>query len=55
LNWRPIASEAAQRYLSWLARDNIIFFFNTILPNTNEKGLLAALSRPNQRLSGRRF
>ena len=36
LNWRPIASEAAQRYLSWLARDNIIFFFNTILPNTNE-------------------
>ena len=36
LNWRLIASEAAQRYLSWLARDNIIFFFNTILPNNNE-------------------
>jgi len=36
LNWRLIASEAAQRYLSWLARDNIIFFFNTILPNNSE-------------------
>jgi hypothetical protein len=36
LNWRLIAPEAAQRYLSWLARDNIIFFFNTILPNNNE-------------------
>jgi len=36
LNWRLIAPEAAQRYLSWLARDNIIFFFNTILPNNSE-------------------
>jgi len=36
LNWRSMASEAAQRYLSWLARDSIIFFFNTILPNNNE-------------------
>lgn len=36
LNWRSIASAAAQRYLSWLARDNIIFFFNTILPNNSE-------------------
>lgn len=36
LNWRLIAPEAAQRYLSWLARDNIIWFFNTILPNNNE-------------------
>jgi hypothetical protein len=35
-NWRLMASEASQRYLSWLARDSIIFFFNTILPNTNE-------------------
>ena len=35
-NWRLIASEAAQRYLSWLARDNIIFFFNTIIPNNSE-------------------
>ena len=35
-NWRSMTSEAAQRYLSWLARDSIIFFFNTILPNTNE-------------------
>ena len=36
LYWRSIAPEAAQRYLSWLARDSIIFFFNTILPNNNE-------------------
>jgi hypothetical protein len=35
-NWRSMPTEAAQRYLSWLARDNIIFFFNTILPNNNE-------------------
>jgi hypothetical protein len=35
-NWRMMAPEANQRYLSWLARDSIIFFFNTILPNTNE-------------------
>ena len=36
LNWRSMAPEAAQRYLSWLARDSIIFFFNTILPNNSE-------------------
>ena len=36
VNWRSMAPEAAQHYLSWLARDSIIFFFNTILPNTNE-------------------
>ena len=36
LNWRSIAPEASQRYLSWLARDSIIFFFNTILPNNSE-------------------
>lgn len=36
VNWRSMASEAGQRYLSWLARDSIIFFFNTILPNNNE-------------------
>jgi len=35
-NWRAMVPEAAQRYLSWLARDSIIFFFNTILPDTNE-------------------
>jgi hypothetical protein len=28
--------EAVQRFLSWLARDSIIFFFNTILPDTDE-------------------
>lgn len=36
LNWRSMVPEAAQRYLSWLARDSIIFFFNTILPNSSE-------------------
>ena len=36
LNWPMIAPEAAQRYLSWLARDSITFFFNTILPNNSE-------------------
>lgn len=36
LNWPRIAPEAAQRYLSWLARDSITFFFNTILPNNSE-------------------
>ena len=35
-NWRPIDPEAAQLYLSWLARDSIIFFFNTLLPNNSE-------------------
>jgi len=35
-NWRSITPEAAQRYLSWLARDSIIFFFNTIIPNNSE-------------------
>jgi hypothetical protein len=36
LNWPGIAPEAAQRYLSWLARDSITFFFNTILTNNSE-------------------
>ena len=36
VNWRSMAPEAAQRYLSWLARDSIIFFFNTILPHNSE-------------------
>jgi len=35
-NWRAMVPDAAQRYISWLARDSIIFFFNTILPDTNE-------------------
>jgi hypothetical protein len=57
VNWRSIAPEAAQRYLTWLARDSIIFFFNTILPNNSENAerLLASLSRSNQGFSGRRF
>ncbi len=36
LNWRWIVPEAAHRYLSWLARDSIVFFFNTIVPNNSE-------------------
>jgi len=28
-------AEATQRYLSWLARDNIMFFFNIVLPNNS--------------------
>lgn len=36
LNWRSIDPKAAQRYLSWLARDSITFFFNTIVPNNSE-------------------
>lgn len=36
LNWRFMSADANRRYLSWLARDSINFFFNTILPNTNE-------------------
>jgi len=35
-NWRTVVPAAAQRYLSWLARDSIVFFFNTILPNNSE-------------------
>ena len=35
LNWRSIAPEATQRYWSWLARDSIVFFFNTILPSNS--------------------
>ncbi len=31
-----VSAAAARQYLSWLARDSIIFFFNTILPNNNE-------------------
>jgi hypothetical protein len=36
VNWRSVAPEAAKRYLSWLARDSILFFFNTILPNNSD-------------------
>jgi hypothetical protein len=35
-NWRTVSAAAARQYLSWLARDSIIFFFNTILPNNSE-------------------
>jgi EH_Signature domain len=34
-NWRAMEPDATQRFLSWLARDSIIFFFNTILPDTD--------------------
>ncbi len=35
-NWRTVSADASRQYLSWLARDSIIFFFNTILPNNSE-------------------
>ena len=35
-NWRDMEPEAAQRFLSWLAKENILFFFNTILPRNDE-------------------
>jgi hypothetical protein len=35
-NWNTVSAAAARQYLSWLARDSIIFFFNTILPNNSE-------------------
>ena len=34
-HWTSMAPPAQRRFLSWLARDSIIFFFNTILPDTN--------------------
>lgn len=36
LNWRSMPPEAAQQFLSWLAKKSIIFFFNTILPDNSE-------------------
>ncbi len=35
-NWRGMHPDAGQRVLSWLARENILFFFNTILPPNDE-------------------
>jgi hypothetical protein len=35
-NWRDMEIEAQQRFLSWLAKENILFFFNTILPRNDE-------------------
>lgn len=34
-NWRDMAPGTEQRYLSWLAVENIQFFFNTILPRND--------------------
>lgn len=31
-NWRAMEPEARERFLSWLAKESILFFFNTILP-----------------------
>ncbi len=33
--WSGLSAEAAKRFLSWLARDSIQFFFNSILPDDN--------------------
>jgi len=35
-NWRDMEAEAQQRFLSWLAKESIIFFFDTILPRNDE-------------------
>lgn len=35
-NWRGMHPDAGQRVLSWLARESILFFFNTILPPNDE-------------------
>ncbi len=35
-NWREMEAEAQHRFLSWLAKENILFFFNTILPRNDE-------------------
>ncbi len=35
-NWRLMDPRAARLYLSWLARENIELFFNTILPGNSE-------------------
>ena len=33
--WRNVETQASHRFLSWLARDSILFFFNTILPDNS--------------------
>ncbi len=38
-HWIQVASQAERRFLSWLARDSILFFFNTILPDTSDNRL----------------
>jgi len=35
-NWRDMDPDAGQCFLSWLAKENILFFFNTILPRNDE-------------------
>lgn len=35
-NWRLVAPEAARRYLAWMVRDALVFFFGRILPDTAE-------------------
>lgn len=35
-NWRDMEADAQQRFLSWLAKENILFFFDTILPRNDE-------------------
>jgi hypothetical protein len=35
-NWAAIGSESKARFLSWLARDSIVFFFNYVLPDSHE-------------------
>lgn len=35
-NWRCVQPKAHEKFLALLARDNIIFFFNTVLPDNDE-------------------
>lgn len=35
-NWAALGQTATRRFLAWLARDGIIFFFNYILPDNHE-------------------
>jgi hypothetical protein len=35
-NWQGVDPAAQKRFLSWLARDSIQFFFNTILPKNDK-------------------
>ena len=34
-NWAGMEKASAERFLSWIAKENIIFFFNHVLPDNN--------------------
>ena len=35
-NWRPMPLEARDRFLGWLAKETLQFFFNTLVPKNDE-------------------